>query len=127
MKSLILSLSVGSLVVVDGSLAEVTSSKGCRGCKGDTVVACRRMDGTEVSTGWRNPAVKELRIAGLADCAAAFGVELPAVVAVEPEVVVAEGAGAPEAEITGGVDAVCSTPDETPAAETEVAPAVVEA
>jgi len=102
MKEMILSLAVGSLVVVDGELAEVKSSKGTRGCKGDTLVVLRTLGGAEVTTGWRTPAVKELRIATMTDAAGAFGVELPALVEVAPVAeVVTE-----EATTTGGVEVV---------------------
>jgi len=72
MKSTILALVIGSLVLVDGSLGTVTAIAGTRGCKGDTKVTVTLRDGSEVTTGWREPTVKDLHVATLAECEAYF-------------------------------------------------------
>lgn len=73
MKSTILSLTIGSLVIVDNSkLAQVVSVDGKRGCKGDTKVTLTLRDGSELITGWREPSVNSLRVASLADCETYF-------------------------------------------------------
>ena len=73
MKSTILSLTIGSLVIVDNSkLASVKAVDGKRGRKGGTKVTLTLCDGSEIVTGWRNPTVSTLAVATLADCEAYF-------------------------------------------------------